>query len=53
MYQLSRLAIVPFTPVTAHLGSHGIPVELVPLKRAGTRGLGKSAPDGSLLNFVC
>jgi len=41
----------------AHLESHGVPVELGPVERAGARGLGTSLyfrdPDGSLLEFIC
>ena len=40
----------------AHLGSHGVPIELGPAPRSGARGEGISVyfrdPDGSLLEFL-
>jgi catechol 2,3-dioxygenase-like lactoylglutathione lyase family enzyme len=41
----------------AHLLAHGIDIEMGPVERAGTKGLGTSLyfrdPDGSLLEFIC
>jgi catechol 2,3-dioxygenase-like lactoylglutathione lyase family enzyme len=40
----------------AHLGRHGVPIELGPVPRVGARGEGTSVyfrdPDGSLLEFI-
>ena len=46
----------PIEDAIAHLGAHGVPVELGPVERAGAHGTGTSVyfrdPDGSLLEFL-
>jgi catechol 2,3-dioxygenase-like lactoylglutathione lyase family enzyme len=46
----------PIEEAIEHLGSHGVPVELGPVKRHGAKGNGTSVyfrdPDGSLMEFM-
>jgi catechol 2,3-dioxygenase-like lactoylglutathione lyase family enzyme len=46
----------PISEAVAHLGRHGIPVELGPVERLGACGTGASIyfrdPDGSLMEFI-
>lgn len=46
----------PIEEAVAHLGAHGVAVELGPVPRAGAAGPGRSVyfrdPDGSLLEFM-
>jgi catechol 2,3-dioxygenase-like lactoylglutathione lyase family enzyme len=46
----------PIEDAIAHLGRHGVTIELGPVQRFGARGTGTSVyfrdPDGSLLEFI-
>ena len=46
----------PIEEAIEHLGSHGVPIELGPVKRHGAKGNGTSVyfrdPDGSLMEFM-
>jgi catechol 2,3-dioxygenase-like lactoylglutathione lyase family enzyme len=46
----------PIEDAVAHLGAHGVAIELGPVDRGGARGAGTSVyfrdPDGSLLEFI-
>ena len=46
----------PIEDAVAHLDAHGVPIELGPIERPGSRGAGRSVyfrdPDGSLLEII-